>query len=582
MKKVLKGWKPEYPLSHERVPRPDIYLDSEPVYVLGKGARREQKRSLQLLNIEVAEYISEFLKTTFGPQGLDKIIIAQEGKSRITYISNDAETIFRKTPLQHPVAQFLAGAAVAAEKEAGGGGATSIILAGEILRNCKVLIEEGIHPSIIQDGCIEAMNRVIEIIDRNAMPINTADDRVISQIVKTSLTSGCLLEFGDLIADMILKVVRSVDELNLVDVLSNVKVKKVEGGWIGDSRLVMGCVFYREPTHPDMPEKVVDAKIAVLKGGLKIPEKGRTRHLSHGAILRTLRDYEEYKFQKLNILRGIVEKVSSTGANVLFVEKGIDPELIDYLARIKLLTIRRFPPPELEEVAEATGANIVSDVNVLDASDLGTAELIELRRIAGEPWWFVEGCKDPKVVNILLRGANTQLLLDAETAVRSVFKTISVLWRDRRVVAGGGALELEIARHLRDYSKQISGKKQLVIDAIAEAFHSIPSVLIQNAGLRPVDVLPNLRFRHSQGGVNIGFDVFKREPCDMVSSQVLEPVQVKVQAVKTAFEAVYTILRIDDLILCKRLPKPEADYKRRMEGTAPERVKKIRRDFGID
>ncbi|MEM3677850.1 MAG: thermosome subunit beta, partial [Candidatus Bathyarchaeia archaeon] len=579
---VLEGWRPEFPLGHERVPRPDIYVDGEPVYILGKGVVRERERSLQLLNIEVAEYMSEFLKTTFGPQGLDKIIIVQEGKSRITYVSNDAEMIFRKTPFQHPVAQFLAGAAVAAQKEVGGGGATSIILAGEILRNCGMLIKNGVHPSVIQDGCIEAMNKTIEIINQTAIPVNIADHKITSQIVKTSITSGCLLEFGGLIADMILKIIGAVNKAHLEDVLLNVKVKKVEGGWIGDSKLVMGCAFYREPTHPDMPERVTKAKIAILKGGLKIPERGRTRYLNHGITLEALHNFKEFRVEKMKLLMDTIEKISSTGANVLFVEKGIDQEIIDYLARSGILTIRRFPPPELEEVAEATGANIVSDVNILDASDLGGAELVELRRIAGEPWWFVEGCRNPKVVNLLLRGANAQLLLEAETAIKNIFKTISMLWRDRRVVAGGGALEMEIARRLREYSRQTPGKKQLVINAIADAFHSIPSALIQNAGLKPVDVLPDLRSKHAQGGVNIGFDVFKRESCDMVSSQVLEPVQVKIQAVKTAFEAVYTILRIDDLILCRCLPKPEADYKRRMEGTSPKRVKKIKRDFGID
>lgn len=582
MRRISKGWKPEFPLNHEKIPKPDIYIDGKPVYILGKGAQRERKKPLQLLNIEVAGYISEFLKTTFGPLGLDKIIIAQEGKSRIIYVSNDSEVIFRKTPFQHPIAQFLAGAAVAAQKEVGGGGATSVILAGEILKNCGTLIEKGIHPSIVQDGCIEAMNKVIEIIDKNAMPITINDDKIISQIVKTSLTSGCLIEFGDLIADMILKIIRYVNEPYLEDVLLNIKIKKVEGGWIGDSRLVMGCAFYREPTHPDMPEKVVNAKIAILKGGLKVSERGRTRYFDHGTISETLHDYKEFRVEKKRILKDVIEKVSSIGANVLFVEKGIDQDIMDYLARMKLLTIRRFPPPELEEVAEATGANIVSDVNILDTSDLGEAEIVELRRIAGEPWWFIEGCRNPRVVNILLRGANAQLLLEAETAIKNVFKIISVLWRDRRVVAGGGALEMEIARQLREYSKQTSGKKQLVINAVAEAFHSIPSALIQNAGLKPIDIVPNLRSMHAHGGVNIGFDVFKRTPCDMISSRILEPVQVKVQAVKTAFEAVYTILRIDDFILCRRLPKPEADYKRRMEGTAPERVKKIKRDFGID
>lgn len=572
--------RPEYPLRHERVPRTDIFIDGEPVYILGRGAEREEEKPLQLSNIDVAGYLADFVKTAFGPQGLDKIIMAQEGKSIITYISNDAEMLFRKIPLQNPIAQFLAGAAVATSREVGDGTITSMILSGEILRNCGKLIERGIRPSIIQDGCIEVMKRVLQIIDQNAIQAQ-GDDEIVKQVVKTSLTSGCVLEFRDLIADMMVNLIKSIDNRHLEDVMRSIEVKNVVGGWMGDSRLVRGCAFYREPLNLDMPEKVENARIAILKGGLKIPERGRTRHLEHKGVIETTQRYGEFKKQRIQILKGIVDRVSSVGANVLFIEKGIDELIADYLVKSRILTIRRFPPPELERVVEATGARMVADINVLEESDLGEAEIVRLEKIKGEPWWFIEGCRNLKVNEFLLRGANSQMLGEAERAFKSMFKVLSVFYRDKRLAAGGGALEMEIASRLRGWMRSVSGKKQMIINAVADAFESIPSTLIKNSGIKPIDILPELRVKHSQGAVHTGYDVYERKVTDMIANNVLEPIQVKIQEVKTAFEAAYTILRIDDFILCRQLPKPEADYVKRMEGTAPDRVKKIKKEYGV-
>jgi len=574
--------RPEDPLSHERVPLPDIYVGRHPVYILSKGATRETERPVLLTNIEVAGYMADFVKTAFGPLGLDKIIIAQEGKSRIIYLSNDAEMIFKKVPLKHPLAQFLAGAAVATAKEVGGGTVTSIILAGEILRKCGALVEKGIHPTVIQEACTETLDSVLSVLDENAIPIDLEDRHVVRHVFKTSLTSGSVAGFRDFVANMGLRITELVKRRDLDYALRNIEVKRVVGGWFGDSRLVKGCTFYREPTHPDMPDRVQNARIAILKGGLEIPERGRTRHLDHRNVIENLQGYQEYRRQRIQILKDMVDRVVSTGANVLFVEKGIEDAAIDHLARRRLLAIRRFPPPELERVAEATGGTPVSDLDALEQKDLGEARSVYLERIAGEPWWFLEDCRNTRVVELLLRGANTQLLGETERAIKNVFKTLSVLYGDARITAGGGALEMEIAHQLREWSRHVLGKKQTVVEAVADAFEAIPCALIQTTGLHPLDVIPRLRAEHVRGARYAGFDVHERRVKDMLVGRVVEPVRVKTQEITTAFEAVYTILRIDDFILCRQLPKPEADYTRRMRGTAPQRVKETKKEYGVD
>ncbi|WP_455367896.1 thermosome subunit beta [[Eubacterium] cellulosolvens] len=572
---------PEAPLDHERVPQPDIYVDGEPVYILDKGALREKDKPVQLTNIDIAGYMTDFVKTTLGPFGSDKLIIAQEGKSRILYLSNDAKMIFQKTPLQHPIAQFLAGAAVATQKEVGGGTVTSIILAGEILRKFGLLLEKGIHPTIIQDTCMRAMRKTLQLIEEHTilMPDN---ELTIKHLVKTSLTSGSVSVFDDLIFRMILKILKSVNREDLESALKEVEIKRVVGGWIGDSRLIMGCTFYREPTHPDMPQKVVDAKIAILKGGLKIPERGRTRHLDHNNAIETIQDFHAFREQRVKILKGIIDKVLSTGANTLFIEKGIDPLIVDYLVKSKILVIRRFPYPELERVARATGSSIVSDIDLLEKTDLGKAKNLSLEWVAGEPWWFIEGCESSEIIEILLRGANTQLLSEVERAIKNMFKTLAVFHKDKRVVAGGGALEMEIAHNLRKWATNESGKDQVIIDAVADAFEQIPSALIETTGLHPLDYIPTLRAKHAGGFARAGFNVMKKRIEDTFKHNIVDPALVKIQVVKTAFEAVYTILRVDDLILCKQLPKPEADYTRRMRGTSPEKVDEVKKDYGVD
>ncbi|WP_455367899.1 thermosome subunit beta [[Eubacterium] cellulosolvens] len=580
MKKRLDRY-PEAPLDHERVPQPDIYMDGAPVYILDKGALREKDKPVQLTNIDVAGYMADFVKTTLGPFGSDKLIIAQEGKSRILYLSNDAKMIFQKIPLQHPIAQFLAGAAVATSKEVGSGTVTSILLAGEILRKFSFLLEKGIHPTIIQDTCMKTMRKVLQLIEEHTIPMPD-NEGIIKHIVKTSLTSGSVSVFYDLILDMILKILKTVNREDLESILADIEIKRVVGGWVGDSRLVMGCTFYREPTHPDMPQKVTDAKIAILKGGLKIPERGRTRHLDHNNTIETIHDIHAFREQRVQILKGIIDKVLSTGANTLFIEKGIDPLIMDYLVKSQILVIRRFPYPELERVARATGANIVSDIDLLEESDLGKAKNLSLEWIAGEPWWFIEDCESSEIIEILLRGTNTQLLGEVERAIKSMFKTLAVFYRDKRLVAGGGALEMEIAHSLRKWARNDSGKGQVIIDTIADAFEQIPSALIETTGLHPLDYIPTLRSKHADGFARTGFNVMKKKIENTFEHNIVDPAQVKIQVIKTAFEAVYTILRIDDFILCRQLPKPEADYARRMRGTSLQKMDEIKKDYGVD
>jgi len=567
------------PLEHERVPLPDIYEDGKPVYILSKGASRKTGREALRENIQVAQVMVEFVKDLFGPYRMVKMI--SEGKT--TYVTSDLLTAFRKTPLSHPTAQLIAGAAVATYRECGGGAASTVILAGKILENCQQLLDLGVHPNAIADGLLVAFEKVLEIANKLAIRSNVDESEFIKNVVRRSLSGKLPAHEEEYLARLIYQLVKTVGVENLSGSERSdvVDFKKALGGSLSESEIIEGLILRKEIPHMEMPRSVRDAKIALVKGRLRLDRK-LGRYENRKITFDSPEKFSRFEHSKQDLLRGFLQNIIQVGVNVLMVEEGIDDFLLEYLARLGILAIRRFPPPEFDRVAKATGATIITDLYNIATSDLGWAEVVEERKINRQSWLCIGGCRNPKTVDILLRGTTNELLDDIERVVKGALPTIKVLHEDDRLVWGGGAFEEEISASLRNYAKELADKRQLAVNAVADAFEYIPVLLGETVDLKGIDVIAGLRAVHANGKRSAGIDPAEKRIADMDALKIYDLYAMKLQAIKTAFETALTILRIDDFIVARKLSEPELNYMQRMKGTSPEKLEKMRKDYGLE
>jgi len=567
------------PLEHERVPLPDIYEDGKPVYILSKGASRKTGREALRENIQVAQVMVEFVKDLFGPYRMVKMI--SEGKT--TYVTSDLLTAFRKTPLSHPTAQLIAGAAVATYRECGGGAASTVILAGKILENCQQLLDLGVHPNAIADGLLVAFEKVLEIANKLAIRSNVDESEFIKNVVRRSLSGKLPAHEEEYLARLIYQLVKTVGVENLSGSERSdvVDFKKALGGSLSESEIIEGLILRKEIPHMEMLRSVRNAKIALVKGRLRLDRK-LGRYENRKITFDSPEQFSRFEHSKQDLLRGFLQNIIQVGVNVLMVEEGIDDFLLEYLARLGILAIRRFPPPEFDRVAKATGATIITDLYNIATSDLGWAEVVEERKINRQSWLCIGGCRNPRTVDILLRGTTNELLDDIERVVKGALPTIKVLHEDDRLVWGGGAFEEEISASLRNYAKELADKRQLAVNAVAEALEYIPALLGETVDLKGIDIIAELRAVHANGMRSAGIDLAEKRIADMDALKMYDLYAMKLQAIKTAFETVLTILRIDDFIVARKLSEPELNYMQRMKGTSPEKLEKMRKEYGLE
>jgi len=566
------------PLDHERVPLPDIYEDGKPVYILSKGTTRKTGREALRENIQVAQVMVEFVKDLFGPYRMVKMI----SEGNITYVTSDLLTAFRKTPLSHPAAQLMAGAAVATYRECGGGAASTVILTGKILEKCQRLLDLNVHPNTIAEGLLVAFNKVLEIANKLAMHSTVDEHEFVRHIVRRTL-SGKLPAYEEehlvrLISQLIKTV--GVEKLSGSERSDVVDFKKALGGSLSESEIIDGLILFKEIPHMDMPRAVRDAKIALVKGRLRLDRK-LGRYENRKISFDKPEELSRFEDSKQDLLRGFLQNILQAGANVLMVEEGIDDFLLEYLARLGILAIRRFPPPEFDRVAKATGATIITDLYNVAPSDLGWAEVVEERKINRKLWFCIRGCRNPRTVDVLLRGSTNELLDDVERVVKGVLPMIKVLHEDDRLVWGGGAFEEEISTSLRDYANEFADKRQLTVNAVADAFEYLPILLGETVDLKGIDVIAELRAKHAKGERSSGIDLAEKRIADMDALKMYDLYAMKLQVIKTAFETALTILRIDDFIIGRKLSEPELNYMQRMKGSSPERLEKMRKDYGL-
>lgn len=537
-------------------------LAGQPVLILKEGTTRTRGRSAQRNNITAARIIAEMVKSTLGPKGMDKILVDTIGDVIVT---NDGATILEKMDVEHPAAKMIIEVAKTQDKSVGDGTTSAVLIAGELLAKAEELIEQKIHPSTIITGYKKALDLALKRLNDISTEVKLTDKETLAKIVRTSLGSKSL-GFGmehisNIAIDAVLSVVKEYNGKLRAD-KDDIQIVKKMGKSIVESQLIKGVVIDKEVVHPGMPKRVTNAKIAIIDAPFEIEKT----EFSAEIRIRDPLKIKEFLDEEARILKEMVDKVSQVGANVVFCQKGIDDAAQFFLAKAGILAVRRVKRSDMEKLEKATGGRIVTNFEDLSPKDLGEAQLVEERKIGEDRLVFVEGCKNPRAVSILLRAGLERQLDEAERALNDALMNMITIVDDNRFVPGGGAVETELAQFIRENASKYSGKEQLAMMAFADALEIIPRTLAENAGLDPVDIMSSLRSKHVDAGYKYGINIYNGKIEDMISLGVIEPYKVKAQALKSSFEAAAMILRIDDVVAASK----KKEEKGKKEGETPE------------
>ena len=528
-------------------------LEGIPVLILKEGTKRTRGRDAMRNNIMAARAIADAIRTALGPHGMDKMLVDSFGDVTIT---NDGRTILDEIEVQHPAAKMMVQVAKTQDEEVGDGTTTSVILAGELLKNAEELLDQDIHPSVIVDGYRKATEKALEIIEKMAKEADLADETTLKNVAMTSMSSkvvaGSKEKLADLVVEAIKSVIQETDGGKYVD-LDDIQIQKKQGGSIEDTQLVKGIILDKEVVHPDMPKRIEKAKIALIQAALEVEKTEFDAKLN----INRPEDIENFIKAEEGMLREMVDKIKSTGANVVFCQKGIDDMAQHFLAKSGILAVRRVKKSDMEKLSKATGARIVTNLDDMKPEDVGEATLVEERKIAEDSMVFIEGCKNPRAVSILIRGGTELILDEVERSIHDALSVVRNIVHNPKILPGGGAPEIEVALQLRAYAKEVGGKEQLAIEKFADALEAVPRTLAENAGLDPIDQLANLYAEHENKNTSIGINGFEGKIDNMEKLNVLDPLVVKQQALKSASEAAVMILRIDDVIAASELSKEQ-------------------------
>ena len=528
-------------------------LAGVPVLILKEGSSRSRGREAQHANIMAARIVAEAVKTSLGPKGMDKMLVDSFGDVTIT---SDGRTILDEMDVQHPAAKMMVEVAKTQDNEVGDGTTTVVVLSGELLGKAEELIEKNVHPTIIIDGYKKAAEKALEILDQIALKIDPTDKEFLMKVAMTSMASKLVAEHREYLAKLaveaILQVAEKTEEGYRIDV-DDVKVEKKPGESLTDTKLIKGIVIDKEVVHPGMPKRVENAKIVLLNCPLEIEKTEFDAKIN----IDSPEQMEAFLKEEERMLQEMVDKIAAVGANVVICQKGIDDAAQHFLARKRILAVRRVKKSDMEKLSKATGGRIITNLDDMTEADLGYAALVEERKIGDDKMVFIEGCKHPKSVTILIRGGTERVIDEAERSIHDALCVVRDVVEEPKVVAGGGAPEIEVARMLKDFAESLPGREQLAVMHFAEALESIPVTLAENAGLDPIDILSELRARHDKGEKWAGVGVHEGEVINTFEANVIEPVSVKKQVIKSATEAATMILKIDDVIAAAKMKPPK-------------------------
>jgi len=522
-------------------------IGQTPVLILREGTKREKGRGAQFSNIMAAKAIGDAVRSTLGPRGMDKMLVDSMGDVVIT---NDGVTILKEIDVEHPAAKMIVEVAKTQDEECGDGTTTAVILAGELLKKAETLIEQNVHPTVIASGYRLAAQKAQEILTDIAIKITPDDKERLKDIAMTAMISKSVSASREHLADIAVRAVLAVAEKKdgkyTID-QDNIQIVKKQGASMEDTQLIEGIIVDKEVVHSGMPKRVENAKIALVDSALEVKktEIDAKIEITDPAQLQAFLAEEE------KMLKRMVDMIKKSGANVVFCQKGIDDLAQHYLAKEGIYAVRRVKKSDMEKLSKATGATLVTKLDDLKESDLGTAALVEEKKIGGDQMTFVTGCKNPKAVSILIRGGTEHVVDEIERSLDDAISVVALALEDGMLVTGGGSTATEIALRLREYAASVGGREQIAIDAFADAMEIIPTTLAENAGLDPIDVLIELRKAHKDGKKRAGINVFTGKVVDMEKEKVLEPIRVGKQAINSATDAAVMILRIDDVIASK-------------------------------
>ena len=528
----------------------------QPILILKEGTQRSRGREARRRNIAVAVVVAEALKTALGPRGMDKMLVDSLGDITVT---NDGAKVLEEMELEHPIGKMIKEAAKTQEDMVGDGTTTATILTGELLRKAQELLDDDIHPTIIVSGYRKAAEKALEFIDEIAMEVDPEDRELLKKVALTSMSSKALGDAAEHLAEIAIDAVKQIvekrGERNYVD-KDNIQIVKKEGRSLRETELIRGVVLEKEVVHPAMPKRVEDARIALVNAPMEIEKTEFDAQIR----IRSPEAIKAFLDQETEMLRKMVMKVKEAGANVLFCQKGIDDIAQYLLAKEGILAVRRVKESDMEKLARATGAEVITSFEDLRPEDLGWAKVVEERKIGEDKMVFVEGCKDPKSVAVLIRGGLERVVDEAERAMDDAISVVADVIQKPKVVPGGGAVEVELARRLKSYAVKVGGREQLAIEAFADALEVIPKTLAENAGHDVIDTMVALRAAHEkENGFKMGIDIYTGKIVDMVEKGVRDPAWVKEQAIKTATELASMVLRIDDVIAAVREKEEEEE-----------------------
>jgi thermosome len=524
-------------------------LGGQPIIILREGATRSRGQEAQNNNFAAARAVASAVRSTLGPKGMDKMLIDSMGDITIT---NDGVTILKEMDIEHPAAKMMVEIAKTQDAEVGDGTTTAVVIAGELLKNAEALLAQSVHPTVIAEGYRMAASKALVLLDGFAITVKPTDTVMLKKIAETALTGKNAEVSKEHLCNLLVKAVTLVTDPDGTVDIAHINVEKKVGGAVDDSVLIEGMVIDKERAHPSMPKSVKDAKILLLNAALefKKTEVDATINLSTPEQLQAFLDEEE------RMVHAMVDKVIKSKANVLFCQKGIDDLAQHYLAKAGVLAVRRVKKSDIENLARATGANLISSIDAVTAKDLGSAGLVEEKTVSGDQMIYVSKCKNPKAVSIIVRGGTVHVVDELERAIHDALMVVGVVVEGKKIVAGGGAPETELSLRLREYAASVGGRGQLAIEAFASALEIIPRTLAENAGLDAIDMLVAIRAAHEAGKKNFGLDVEAGKPADMLKAGVVEPLRVKTQAISSAAEAAVMILRIDDIISSSKSAAP--------------------------
>ena len=524
------------------------YQGNRQVIVLKEDTKRTRGEEARKSNMMAGQIIAEVLKTTLGPRGMDKMLI--DGLGDIT-ITSDGAAILNDIDVQHPAAKMLIEVAKTQDKEVGDGTTTAVIFAGELLKKAEGLLGQNIHPSIIISGYQKAADKALETLEKVSTTVSMDERETLLKLSSTSMRSKQISSSRDYLSGIVVDAVKLIVEKRGNEVLAdidNVQLVKKEGKSVEETQLIRGIIIDKEVVHDGMPKKVKDAKIALVNAALEIEKT----EIDAEIRIKTPSGIKAFLDQETEMLKKMVDEVAASGANVLVAQKGIDDVAQHFLAKAGILAVRRVKESDMEKLAKATGGRVISNLADLKKNDLGSCGLVEERKVGNEKMVFVEDCKNPTSVSIFIRAGLERMLDEAERSIKDALYVVSDVAKVPKYVPGGGAIEMELAKEVRSYARQVGGREQLAIEAFAEALEVIPRVLAENAGLDTLDTMVAMKAAHEKkNGISMGVNVFEGGVIDMTKSGVIEPMVVKRQAIRSGIEVTSMILRIDDVVAAK-------------------------------